>query len=228
MKGIIKNPLYIMPMTKYIFYLFMIPFLSCISEEESSSKSLGEVIPLFDGKTFDGWDGNNPYFRIEEGSIIAGTLDSIIPQNEFLCTEEVFTDFELSLEAKLIGEGNNAGVQFRTERIPNNHEVIGYQYDIGFMRSTPLWASLYDESRRKRFLLRADSSRIVSLLRPEGWNKLKLRCEGNKISFWFNDEAVLEYIEQEPGVASSGKVCVQIHSGAPSEAYYRNIEIRTF
>ncbi len=32
---------------------------------------------------------------------------------------------------RLKGEGNNAGVQFRSERVPNHHEVSGYQCDVG-------------------------------------------------------------------------------------------------
>lgn len=45
--------------------------------------------------------------------------------------EEDYGDFELRLEAKLVGPGENAGIQFRSERIPNHHEVIGYQCDMG-------------------------------------------------------------------------------------------------
>ncbi len=30
--------------------------------------------PLFDGKTFNGWEGNKDYFRIEEGAVVAGNL----------------------------------------------------------------------------------------------------------------------------------------------------------
>src|SRR5574342_448344 len=55
-----------------------------------------------------------------------------IARNEFLCTTRTFGDFELRLKFKLLGgDSANAGVQFRTKRIPNNHEVIGYQADMG-------------------------------------------------------------------------------------------------
>src|SRR5713101_1741469 len=96
---------------------------------------------LFDGKTFEGWEGNLKVFRIQDGAIIGGTMKDKIPQNDFLCTKQEFGDFELRLQAKLVGEGANAGVQFRTQRIPNHHEVIGYQCDMGHMQGRWIWGS---------------------------------------------------------------------------------------
>ena len=42
--------------------------------------------PLFDGKTFAGWEGNLELFRIEDGAVVGGNLRDEIPRNEFLCT----------------------------------------------------------------------------------------------------------------------------------------------
>src|SRR5580704_4704043 len=93
-----------------------------------------EPKPLFDGKTLNGWEGETEKtWRVEEGAIVGGSLDAVVPRNEFLCTEKSFGDFELKLKFRLLGDRKqaNAGVQFRTKRIPKNHEVIGYQADIG-------------------------------------------------------------------------------------------------
>src|SRR5262249_28322819 len=88
-----------------------------------------EPKPLFDGKSFDGWEGDTgKTWRVEEGSIVSGSLEKTIPRNEFLCTKKSFANFELRLKYKLEGtEGFvNGGVQIRSSRIPKNHEVIGY------------------------------------------------------------------------------------------------------
>ncbi len=90
--------------------------------------------------------------RIEDGAIVAGNLKSDIPHNEFLCTKKPYSDFELRLEAKLRGVGDNAGVQFRTKRLPNTTEVSGYQCDVGTAWNRSVWACLYDESRRNKLL----------------------------------------------------------------------------
>src|SRR5689334_15222096 len=88
--------------------------------------------PIFDGKTLKGWEGNEKAFRVEEGAIVAGTRKDKTPRNEFLCTEKKYGDFELRMKVKLVGEGANAGIQFRTKRISNPpNEVSGYQADMG-------------------------------------------------------------------------------------------------
>ena len=89
-------------------------------------------VRIFDGKTFNGWEGNLKYFRIEQGAVVAGNLKTKIPNNEFLCTKKTYKNFILKLEVKLVGGPKaNAGIQIRTKRIPNHHEVIGYQADMG-------------------------------------------------------------------------------------------------
>ena len=59
--------------------------------------------PLFDGRTFDGWEGNLEMFRIQDGAIVAGTPKKRIERNEFLCTKKEFGDFELRLKFKVDG-----------------------------------------------------------------------------------------------------------------------------
>ncbi|MBX7258092.1 MAG: DUF1080 domain-containing protein, partial [Candidatus Hydrogenedentes bacterium] len=75
---------------------------------------------LFDGKTFKGWEGNQEVFRIEDGSIVGGSLKSPVAHNDFLCTTERYSDFELTLKVRLLGSDPNAGIQIRSERIPND------------------------------------------------------------------------------------------------------------
>lgn len=183
-------------------------------------------VSIFDGKTFDGWQGNKDHFRIENGAIVGGTMKKRIPHNEFLCTEQIYGDFELRLEAKLRGDGANAGVQFRSKRIPNHHEVIGYQCDMGFMQNRSIWGSLYDESRRREFLAHGEKAAVEKVYRPGKWNQFVIRCEGRRVQIWLNDVQTVDYGEKEPGIAASGVVAVQIHGGPPSEAWYRNIRIR--
>ncbi len=48
---------------------------------------LAEPRPLFDGKSFAGWDGDtDKTWRIEDGVIVGGSLEAVVPRNEFLCT----------------------------------------------------------------------------------------------------------------------------------------------
>lgn len=182
--------------------------------------------PLFDGKTFDGWEGDLKTFRIEDGAIIGGTMKEKIPRNEFLSTKKEFGDFELRLQAKLAGDGANAGVQFRTKRIPNHHEVIGYQCDMGHMEGRCIWGSLYDESRRKKFLLHGDKEKVEKAFKPGEWNDFVVRCEGSRVQIWLNGVQTIDYKEDDAQVERTGIIAVQIHGGPPSEASYRKIRIK--
>ena len=74
--------------------------------------------PLFDGKTFAGWEGDTEKtWSIENGEFVAGSVDKKQPRNEFLSTKENYANFELKFDAKLLGDPKsgfvNAGVQIQ-------------------------------------------------------------------------------------------------------------------
>ena len=177
---------------------------------------------LFDGKTFDGWEGNLDVFRIEDGAVVAGSTDRPVARNEFLCTKKEFGDFELRLKFKLVGDGANAGVQIRTKRIPNHHEVSGYQADMG----DGWWGSLYDESRRNKILAKADEAAVLKVLKRNDWNDYRILCEGPRIRLWINDQPTIDYTEQDDKIERSGVIGLQIHGGPPSQASYKDIRLK--
>ena len=76
--------------------------------------------------------GRSEIFRIEDNAIVGGSLKDKVARNEFLCTRKTYSNFELRLKVKLLGgDAANAGIQFRTKRIPDNYEVSGYEADVG-------------------------------------------------------------------------------------------------
>ena len=181
-------------------------------------------VAIFDEKTFAGWEGNLDFFRIEDGAIVGGTLSKRIPQNEFLCTTKEYEDFELRLRVKLLGDPAkaNAGIQIRSRRIPNHNEMIGYQADMG----QHYWGCLYDESRRRKVLASADRGELDKVLKVGQWNDYVIRCEGKRIRLWINGCRTVDYTESEDSIEQTGLIGLQIHSGPPSEAWYRDITIK--
>lgn len=191
----------------------------CVSGQAAESK----VVKIYDGKTFAGWEGDtNKTFKIIDGAIVGGTLKAPIPRNEFLCTTRDYTNFVLTLKFKLVGEGANAGIQFRTRRIPNHHEVSGYQADMG---DPAWWGCLYDESRRNKILAQSDIKEVNKVLKRNDWNEYKIKADGNKITQWINGVKTIEFTETDDKIERSGVIAVQIHSGPPSEAWYKDITI---
>ena len=191
-------------------------------------------VPLFDGKTFTGWEGDtNTVWRIEDGALVAGSLTAKQEKNNFLATTKTYGDFELTLKWKLEGtEGFvNGGVQFRTERIPNHHEVSGYQADLGKGYD----GALYDESRRKKILAQPAPEVLAKAQKPVGeWNDYRIRAEGRRIQIWLNGIQTVDYTETEGIILQDGKslviqptgiIAVQIHGNATSIVRYKDLMI---
>jgi hypothetical protein len=183
-----------------------------------------EPVSLFDGESFKGWEGDTEKtWRIAEGAFVGGSLTEKVPRNEFLATEKTYGNFDLRLKFKLLGsEGMiNGGVQFRSVRIPNNFEMIGYQADMG----DKYWGALYDESRRRKVLLAPDKELMDKTIKLNDWNEYRIRCEGPHIQLWVNGVQTVDYTETEPNIAPEGKIAVQIHGGGKAEAWYKDIVI---
>lgn len=181
---------------------------------------------IFDGKTLAGWEGNTEYFRVEKKAIVAGNLKQKIPHNEFLCTTKQYGDFELRLEVKLVGEGNNAGVQFRSKRVDDSTEVSGYQCDAGAAWDRPVWGALYDESRRRKMMAEGPKEKLTKWVKEGDWNELRVLAVGDRIQIFLNGHPTIDYTEKEDAIERSGIIGLQIHSGPPTEAWYRNIRLR--
>ncbi|MFO0976070.1 MAG: DUF1080 domain-containing protein [Planctomycetaceae bacterium] len=179
-------------------------------------------VPLFDGKTLEGWSGDAAQFRVVDGTIVGGNLKEKIPHNFFLSSKEEYGDFELRLEFRLLGKDTNAGVQIRSRRIPDHHEMIGYQADLG----QNYWGALYDESRRNRILASPKKEDIDKVLKLEDWNSYRIRCEGKRIQLWINDLQTVDYTETDDKIEQKGLIAVQIHGGPPGEAQYRHLRIQ--
>jgi hypothetical protein len=199
----------------------------------AATVALGQVVtaaprskakPLFDGKTFAGWEGDTKKtWRIEAGAIVGGSLKRNVPRNEFLCTTKSYGDFELKVKFKLLGDRKtaNGGVQFRTKRIPNHHEVSGYQADIG----QQYWGALYDESRRNKVLAGPDKKLIEKLVKHDEWNDYTIRCEGPRIRLWLNGTLTVDYTEKDNKIARTGIIGLQVHGGGKTEVHYKDIVI---
>lgn len=153
--------------------------------------------------------------------LVGGTDDAPIPRNEFLCRREEIGDLELRLRFRL-EEGVNSGVQIRSQRVPDSHEAIGYQADLG----AGYWGALYDESRRNVVLAQPEPEVIDEILDVDGWNDYTILATGRRIRLLINDRATVDYIEPDTALVQSGRICLQIHSGPPGEARFFDLRLR--
>jgi hypothetical protein len=201
--------------------LFLLPLLLCTFGLVSAQAA---PVPLFDGKTFEGWEGDTAKtWRIENGEIVGGSLTEKVPHNEFLATKKSYKNFELRLKFKLTGTDGqiNAGVQIRSERIPDHFEMIGYQADLG----EKYYGALYDESRRKKILAGPTPDVIAKTVKMNEWNDYRIRCEGRRIQLWINDVPTVDYTETDESIVQAGRIAVQIHGGGKAEVRYKDLVI---
>lgn len=183
-------------------------------------------VPLFDGRTFTGWEGDTKTtWRIQDGAIVGGSLSTQVPRNEFLTTTRSFGDFVLRVKFKLVGtEGFiNGGVQLRSQRLKEPaHEMTGYQADLG----DSYWGSLYDESRRNKTLVAPPAELIKQILKASDWNDYEIRAEGPRIRLSINGRQTIDYTETDPTIPRDGLIGLQVHGGGKVEAWYKDITIQ--
>lgn len=182
-----------------------------------------QATPIFDGKSLDGWEGDEKVWRVVDGAIVGGSMQGN-KQNEFLASKKAYKDFVLKLEYKLVGtEGFvNGGVQIRSRRIdkPAN-EMRGYQADIGKGFS----GCLYDESRRNKMLVKVDEKVIKEAEKPGDWNLYEIRCEGPRVTLKINETQTIDYTEEDKTLEQEGLIGLQIHGGCKAEISFRNLTI---
>jgi len=214
--------------TKLILNISLVSLTFCVLGCSGVQKTDADAtVLLFDGKSLAGWEGDLNWFHVEDGSIVAGSLERDIPQNMFLCTTKEYGDFELKLEIKLVGPGDNSGVQFRSRRIPGGTEVSGYQADAGGPIGDfgVVWGSLYDEARRNKMLVTANEEEVLKVCQLKGWNEMIVKCQNTHIQVWINGYQSVDYIEDDDSIEKKGIIGFQIHAGDPTEAWYRNITL---
>jgi hypothetical protein len=184
-------------------------------------------VSLFDGRTFRGWEGDtNETWRIEQGAFTGGSLAEKVPRNEFLRSTRSYTNFVLRVRFKLTGTAAggfvNAGVQVRSQpAVKPPNEMVGYQCDIG----EGLWGALYDESRRNKILIKPDPKAVEQAVKKDDWNQYVIRGEGRRLRAWINDVAMIDYTEPDEAIPQHGLIGLQIHSGGPALAAYKDISI---
>jgi len=203
--------------------------LLCVTIVTGACQQKDDFIPLFNGKDLSGWvvkNGEAPY-TVEDG-VIVGRCVTGTP-NTFLCTEETFSDFILTFEAKF--EEGNSGVMFRAQSNPEfkNGRVHGYQMELD--PSKRAWTGgIYDEARRGWLYCMEYNQEAKSAYLPGEWNSYRIEAIGNHLRTFVNGEPFADLIDD---VDAEGFIGLQVHSIGNNEDLagqknmFRNIEICT-
>lgn len=198
--------------------------------------------PLFDGKTLQGWSGNEKFWSVQEGAITGQTTkENPTSSNTFLIWKggEV-KDFELRLKFKIVG--GNSGIQYRSID-KGNHVVNGYQADID--SGETYIGILYEEGGRGILAQRGDkveigadgkkevvgntgdSKEIAAAVKKEDWNEYVVIAKGNHLVQKINGHTTIDVTDNESAKAkASGILALQLHAGPPMTVQFKEIEIK--
>lgn len=185
-----------------------------------------EAVPLFDGKTLEGWDFTSGFWRVEDGAVTAGTGAEKIPRNEFISTKKSYANFELALKIQCTGDPKtgmiNSGIQIRSARLPGGG-VAGYQIDCG----AGWFGKIYDEHRRALIYgTPVDPAALEKAVDVFGWNEYRILAEGPRIQVWINGVKASDYTETNPDIPLNGIIAPQIHSGGHAIVRFKDVTIR--
>jgi hypothetical protein len=213
---------------------------------------MGQIAPLeesgfqsiFDGKSLAGWDGDQQFWRVENGAIVGQTAKDKQPrQNTFLIWRGGSpADFELKLQFRLTGF--NSGIQFRSIELPDiKWAMKGYQADMdGEQKYT---GQIYEERGRGFVAMRGqityipdgkkpgvvgslgDANELKSVIRSEDWNDLDILARGNVIVQLINGRVTSMLIDDDAANRRmDGLIGIQIHLGPPMKIEARNIRLK--
>ena len=209
-------------------------------------------VPIFDGKTLNGWDGDPKYWRVEDGCLVGEiTPETIIKRNTFIIWRGgAPKDFELKVEYRISAQGNS-GVNYRSVELTDaKWSLAGYQADIdGPARNKPPLrhtAQNYEE-RGRTFLARrgelvhvdetakptviasvGDTEALKAFIKDDGWNEFHLIVRGNIMTHILNGHVMSVVIDDDAKNRKfEGLIGVQVHVGPPMKVEYRSFRLKT-
>ena len=224
-------------MKKYTL-LFIIGFvLSSLSAKHHK----GEMSPIFDGKTLNGWSQLNgtASYRVKDGAIIGKTKEG--SPNSFLCTNKYYNDFELKFEVMLINDELNSGVQIRSntkeltekekERGDKFGRVNGPQVEIEATKDKGAESGYVYGEACGGWMTPKDKLVPHNHFKNGEWNQYRIVAKGPRIQTWVNGNKVSNLTDKEKFQSHpKGFIGLQVHSikkgSGPFEVAWRNIKVK--
>ena len=201
----------------------------------------GEMSPIFDGRTLSGWSQLNgtATYRVEDGTIVGKTKEG--SPNSFLCTNELYGDFELKFEVKLINNELNSGVQIRsntkelTEKEKKRGDkfgrVNGPQVEIEATKDKGAESGYVYGEACGGWMTPKDKLVPHNHFKNGEWNQYRIVAKGPRIQTWVNGNKVSNLTDKEKFQSHpKGFIGLQVHSikkgSGPFEVAWRNIKVK--
>jgi hypothetical protein len=237
----------------------LVALSACAAQADRSSGKAGKTatgdasgwVPLFDGKTLDGWHvgtktghGTGGRWVVEDGAIV-GSQDK--PGNGgILLTDRSFGNFEVALEMNN-DFGPDSGLFLRSNEKGQCYQaLIDYHNDGGLMGVYGegiggFWVGNFrlgdspdkiEIVEHKPFPCPFTPAEWKKLWKVGQWNELRARIIGNppEVQTWINGVKIMQWKDTQFRLPQEGMIALQVHGGGDFTKQfvrYRNVRVRS-
>jgi Domain of Unknown Function (DUF1080) len=222
------------------FYLLLMAFVLGNSPIKAQTKTKDGWLPLFDGKTLNGWRQAqkdtlpDAGWNAQNGEL---SFDPAKYHGTDIITTRAFTNFELIIDFK-VSPGGNSGIKYFL--LPNTS--LGCEFQLIDDRTHPDAKLGINGNRKTGALYDILPANANKPYKGAGvWNTARIVIKGNHVEHWLNSIKILEYergsdafkqaIAQSKfktttgfAEATSSSILLQAHGDKVS---FRNIKIKT-
>jgi type 1 glutamine amidotransferase len=200
--------------------------------------------PLFDGKSLDGWEGDQNLWRVVDGAIVGETTaEKPISTNQFLVWKHgELDDFVLRFKFRITGSKANSGVQVRSQ-MTDQGGLRGYQADIdrsgqfigivyseatgrGILGGRGLRTTYGDDNLKKEELI-GDPTELIKGINFDDWIDYEIRASGSHLTTKINQTVMTEVIDNDHQQSvRQGLLGLQLHAGPPMKIEFKDIQLK--
>lgn len=202
-------------------------------------------VPIFNGTSLAGWEGDPRYWRVENGEIVGEvTPATLLKQNSFLIWRGGQpANFELKVQFRITPQGNS-GINYRSEEITGTRYLLrGYQADIdgankytgqnyeerGRTFLAPRGTITYAPTGQPPAIIASLGSAddLKNYVKNGDWNDYHVIARGSVLIHIINGQVMCEVIDGDTEHRKmSGLIGVQVHVGPPMKIEYRNFLLK--
>ena len=209
---------------KHLLTCLMFAALACSGSIQAAEPDKDGFVPLFDGKSFDGWKINEreESWKIVDGAIVANGDPSHL---FYVGDDKPFVNFELRVDVKTETEANG-GIYFHTQFQEKGWPKYGFEVQVNNSpvgkKDPKKTGSLYDVKN------------VLELhVKDNEWYTETAIVKGKQVTIKINDKVVNEYTEPDDKQASAdftrkldkGTFALQAHDKG-STVHFKNIRVK--
>jgi hypothetical protein len=202
----------------------ILPFIAITASMSTIAADTDGWIPLFDGKSLDGWKANETpgTFTLKDGILVVKGNRSHLFYDGPVQNHD-FKNFQLKAEI-LAKPGANSGIYFHTAFQDSGWPSKGYEIQVNNTHKDP----------KKTAGVYGILDNFTAPAQDNEWFTMEIKVEGKRIVTMVNGKVISDYTEEENAkrpeqfkgrLLDHGTIAIQGHD-PESEVHYKSILIK--